>query len=305
MKSYPPPRESWLRKAALTLLAAATAAVFVCAPAGAIEITSISPSGSYWDPAEVIEHMNNMVEIRTDVDFKRVEWTFNGKTSIDNGTEDGTDTSSAFIPTLDGLGRPWGVRYAVTATAYDNDDVSVTEDMWFRVWSDSDRIAISEMTGPSNVVVGESFRVRLETDAGYSRVEWYVNNANEPAQIDYGPHYRASFEHSFGEGAGKNDRNGKKHEIEAVVYAVGSSPSDADPVKDDDIFEVYVHGGIGRLLWETTSDITHVNRDEDILTLHCIHNIRYYCEPEDSKPDVNFLLDAHLEQNENQTPLQT
>ncbi|MDE0019929.1 MAG: hypothetical protein OXT69_00915 [Candidatus Poribacteria bacterium] len=76
-----PPRESRLRKAALTLLAAATAAVFVCAPAGAavpgqrplidppqiFRITSIGPYLSGYDTFEgVIQGMlrQNQRELR-------------------------------------------------------------------------------------------------------------------------------------------------------------------------------------------------------------------------------------------------
>lgn len=251
-----PPRESRLRKAALTFLVAASAAVFVGAPAGAIQITSSSPSGNYWAPVEVVEHMNNMVEIRTSVDFKRVEWTLGGTLKkTDNGTENGTDTTSTYIPSLNGIGRPWGIRRAVIATAYGNDNASASKTIWFRVWRPSNNIGIVKMTGPSDVVVGESFTVDLETNAGFGRVKWYLKevrvvfgedqNYGDLQDTSYGPYYKASFSHTFGVDEGSALENGKQYRITAKAYDVGNpslTPVDTDVMQ----ITVNVHEGKGK-----------------------------------------------------------
>ena len=239
------------------MLAAATAAVFVCAPAGAIQITSTSPSGSYWDPSYVLEHTNNMVEIRTNIDFERVEWNFGGEIKKrDNGTENGTDTHSWFIPSLEGLGRPWGSKRAVTATAYGNDGTSVSETIWLNVWSASSYIDISNMSGPSDVVVGESLTVDLETNAGFERVDWYIGKAAQPSHSTYGPAYKASFTHTFGEGMGSDRENGEPRQIKAKAYALGSP--DGDPVEPaEDAFTVNVHESKGKILRDTFAYVSY------------------------------------------------
>ena len=252
--------------------------------------------------------MNNMVEIRTNVDFERVEWNFGGEIKkTDNGTENGTDTYSSFIPSLEGLGRPWGATRSVTATAYGNDGTSVSETIWLRVWSASSYIDISKMSGPSDVIVGESLTVDLETNAGFERVDWYIGEADQPSHSTYGPAYKASFTHTFGDGMGSDDENGEPRQIKAKAYALGSP--DGDPVEPaEDAFTVNVHEGKGKILRDTFAYVGYFDvefqYDADGIVESALVDIGltagfyYYNDLEDAEAEVYaFVVAAKRQRN--------
>ena len=304
----PSPRKSRLKKTALLFLAAASAAFFVCAQASAIQITSVFPSTSYWNPSNIAENESFMVSVSTDVDFKRVEWTFNGQTqNPDNGTANGPDITSIFTPSFNGLGRSWGRRIKIVATAYDNNNVSVSETMYFRVWSPSNNISILSMSGSSDVVVGELFEADLETNAGFGRVEWYLKkvrnvrndekNYGDLIDTAYGPWYKASFEHTFEKGDGSDRKNGQAYRLTAKAYDIANSSG--APV-DTDISQIIVnvHEGKKKILRDTTVHVDGFNvkmkegRKSADVDIYATVGIYYYNDLENATADIYAFIYA-------------
>ena len=295
----PLPRESRLNKTALLFLAAASVAFFVCAQASAIQIVTASPSTSYWNPYNISENTSMMASISTDVDFKRVGWSVNGAHKWnDPGTANGPDTTSVFTPSFKGLGKPWGLSIKVVATAYDNNNVSVSETMYFRVWSPSNNISILSMSGSSDVVVGESFEADLKTNAGFGRVEWYLKEIKAVAgdRENYGdlmdtvdgPWYKADFSHTFEKDDGSNRQSGKAYRITAIAYDIANSSG--APV-DTDISQIIVnvHEDKGKRAISGDSYIYsyfYIDPDAWTCQLDWKHGITYYndhTDPDDSK----------------------
>ena len=144
------------------------------------------------------------------------------------------------------------MKRSVTATAYGNDGVSVSATTWFRVWRASNYISIVKMSGPSDVVVGKSFTVSLETNAGFDRVKWYLKevravigdekNYGDPVDTSYGPHYRASTSHTFGNRDGSKLENGKAYRITAKAYDI-RNPSGTPVMTDIEQIIINVHEG--------------------------------------------------------------
>lgn len=110
-------RKSRLRKAALTFLVAATAAFFVCAPAGALAPVS--------SPIRVVSKTNNQVLVdatttdvfvQTNVIFSKVEWSVNG-TALPTDNVPGTRSQI----TYNFSNARQGSVFRFTATPYERD----------------------------------------------------------------------------------------------------------------------------------------------------------------------------------------
>ncbi|MDE0022414.1 MAG: hypothetical protein OXT69_13685 [Candidatus Poribacteria bacterium] len=299
---YPPPRVSRLHKAALTLLVAATAAFFVCAPASAIQITSIWPSsGSYSNPVHVFEDMDNQFTITTDADFERVEWElirqwwspFLEKKN-DPGTKNGTDTRSHYSPALGGMGAPYGNRHYIKVTAFDANGASDSEAIYLMVWRRSNLPnQILNMSAPDNVLAGESFEAEVETLTLYSRVEWYIKRSGwflapqaervygNPVDVTRGRGLKASFPHTFQSDRTDRDRlskTGSKYYILARAFSL--LDPDAEPVEDK--IAIHVHEGKKRRAISGHSHIyyAHIDPATWVSTVDWIHELTYYNEIE-------------------------
>ena len=186
MKSYPPPRESRLRKAALTLLVAASAAVFVCAPAGAavpgqrplidpppiFRITSIGPYLSGYDTFEgVIQGMY----VKTNVNFDTVDWYVNDSFVR---TSDGPSTTSVFSHAYADLGSTTGAPVVVKAVAADANGDTATDQATINVWTKSETVNIVSKTSDQTLVGATTENVSVQTDVGFYRVDWSVDDGS-------------------------------------------------------------------------------------------------------------------------------
>ncbi len=193
MKSYPPPRESQLRKAALTLLAAATAAFFVCAPAGAvveietIEITQMTVSAT--DIVEGDSHTTTASliakpgRILGDLDNRvvRVEWTVEADGDDDpehEWTDNNPGVSSDFTFTYDSLGSTTGSAVVVKAVAFDALGDSDTAETTINVWTKSETVNIVSKTSDQTLVGAATTNVSVQTDVGFYRVDWSVDDGS-------------------------------------------------------------------------------------------------------------------------------
>lgn len=271
-----------LHKTALLFLVAATAAVFVCAPASAIQITEMIP---YMHLYEVDEFTENPIYVTTDSDFARVEWSVNGSSVwTDDGTENGDDpdTSSNYSPSFRGMAGVGWAYIPVKAVAYDGNGGSHSQTITIKVWGSPKAIEISSMTGPSDVLEDDPFTVHLETSGAFEYVKWYVGSALMYTDRIRPSFWKSSFDYSFPEGFGGASENGRPRTIKAVAYAVGGAVS---PPKT---FTINVHDGKGKRAISGNSYISsvHIDPDTEVCTVDWTHGITYYndyTDPDDSK----------------------
>ncbi len=303
----PPPRESRLHKAALTLLVAASAAFFVCAQASAIQITSSSPSEYQ---VNVLEDSNTEFTVETDVDFERVEWKLRHPWSFSyqeeythDGDDDSINTTSSFTPNLDGIGAPWGSLRYIEVTVFDANGASDFTGFNVMVWKGSNKlpIDITDKGGPSDILVDETFTVWLKTTIGFDRVDWYIDDADEddvPVDTTYGPDFRASFTHTFQEGDGSDRENGEPYKIIAKAYAIGSSYRNVEE------FDINVHEGKGKILRDTFAYIDYfyveMNADQRsaLVDIGFSAGIYYYNDLEEADAHIYaFVLACQRQRN--------
>ena len=194
---YPPPRVNRLHKAALTLLAAATAAVFVCAPAGAaapappppIEITAIGP---YFSGYDSFEGDNHSMYVNTNVNFDTVDWYVNDSFVR---TSDGPSTTSVFSHDYPALGSTTGTAVVVKAVATDADDNTYTDQATINVWTKSETVNIVSQTSNQNLIGAAATDVSVQTDVGFYRVDWSINGGYPIS--DYGPGLTSQITYDF------------------------------------------------------------------------------------------------------------
>ena len=190
-----PPRESRLRKAALTLLVAATAAVFVGAPVSAVaqvqpplpqepipqepipqqpitlfRITSIGPYHSGYDTFEGDSHS---MRADTNVNFDTVDWYVNDSFVR---TDNGPSTTSVFNHDYADLGSTTGAPVVVKAVAADANGSAYTARKTINVWTKSETVNIVSKTSDQALVGATTENVSVQTDVGFYRVDWSIDD---------------------------------------------------------------------------------------------------------------------------------
>ncbi|MDE0021176.1 MAG: hypothetical protein OXT69_07320, partial [Candidatus Poribacteria bacterium] len=130
------------------MLAAATAAVFVCAPAGAavpgqrppidepptIKITSIGPYHSGYD---TFEGDNHSMLVDTNVNFDTVDWYVNDSFVR---TTNGPSRAAVFSHDYPALGSTTGAPIVVKAVAADANGNTDTDQATINVWTKSETV---------------------------------------------------------------------------------------------------------------------------------------------------------------------
>ncbi len=270
MRVHPPPRKNRLNDAVLTFLVAASAAFFVCAPAGAIEITAMTPSSS----ETIAGDSSHYIMLYTDVGYAFVQWFVKGadgteklvRTNIGNGL--GTfDYLSSYD--YAGLGSTTGNKVTVKAVAYrnaGNHDDHDTETVEITVW---EPIRVLLYTQGKSVEKEEvTFTARTNIPASHVI---FTIDGGDPIRVENGG-TNTSLKHTFGDGQGS--REGVEHTIEAVAYATVAGKE----ISDDDSKKFIVYANLG-FIWRFSSVyIRSIEKqmDEHEYMLRTIHDVAYY-----------------------------
>ncbi|MDE0020521.1 MAG: hypothetical protein OXT69_03945 [Candidatus Poribacteria bacterium] len=278
----PPPRESRLRKAALTFLVAATAAFFVCAPAGAVPVADDPPvdhppvedpvraiqivkMGQYYPlSSDAIEGEWHTVYVSTDIPFYQVKWYVNGDLKdTSTNTPPTSNTDSYFAYEYEGLGSTAGNSVTIKAVAigWIPKQISAPKEMTIKVFR-------NEITGMSpgldNVVAGESFEATAETTVPFDRVEWFIKRPawflapeaervfGDPIYVTIGPSRKASFPHFFESDdtdLARSSDAGSQYYIVARVFPQhhpnGTPAEDRTPIRVHEGKDKFLHTIVG------------------------------------------------------------
>ena len=172
------------------MLVAATAAVFVGAPVSAVaqvqpplpqepipqqpitlfRITSIGPYHSGYDTFEGDSHS---MRADTNVNFDTVDWYVNDSFVR---TDNGPSTTSVFNHDYADLGSTTGAPVVVKAVAADANGSTYTARKTINVWTKSETVNIVSKTSDQNLVGVTTDDVFVQTDVGFYRVDWSIDD---------------------------------------------------------------------------------------------------------------------------------
>ena len=175
----------------------------------------------------VIEGETHQMDVTTNREFTRVEWTAGAHT----WTDETPGTTSRFEYTYDDLGATTGARVTVTAVAFAADATSASSSRTVTVWSAStsiDAAYIGPYSGGFETAEGEANALYLSTDVGFSKVDWHVNG--KYIETEYGPSTLSIFSYDY---PGLGSPTGKNAYVQATAYSISDGTSDVAKDRSD------------------------------------------------------------------------
>ena len=235
---------------------------------------------------------SHYIMLNTDVGYAFVQWFVKGADGTENLVRTNIGSGLGTIDYLSsydyaGLGSTTGNKVTVKAVAYrnaGNHDDHDTETVEITVW---EPIRILGVYGPENCVVGESVRIRVQTNIPASKVEFTIGNRSRSNSETSSSLYR-EVPHTFEKGEGSDE--GEQIVIEAVAYATVAGKEISSEPKSR---AIHVHEGRGKLYRDVEANVSYFYMEIELkrLTMYSSHGLAYY---NDVRNEIGGLYVHHI-----------